>query len=98
MTGQLIDRLVAAMLAVRRSYTGSVSFPGVYLVDPSGRFQIPIANANEQSISTILEREHALDETRIFTLSGPGVYRIVVSLDNPGPGAQVLAEWTIRIS
>jgi hypothetical protein len=40
----------------------------------------------------------ALDETRIFTLSAPGVYRIVVSVDNPGPGARPLAEWTIRIS
>jgi hypothetical protein len=97
-TGQLIDTDVAAMLALRAGHTGSVSFPGVYLVDPSGRYQTPIAKDNHQSISTILEREHALDETRIFTLSAPGVYRIVVSVDNPGPGAHPLAEWTIRIS
>jgi len=98
MTGRLIDSEVATMLAVRAAGRGGVTFPGVYLVDPTGHYKTPIAIENERSVQSTLEREHALDETRIFTLSAPGVYRIVVSLDNPAPGAHVLAEWTIRIS
>lgn len=97
MSGQLIEADLTAEAAIKARHSGGVSFPGVYLVDPSGRYQTPIANENAQQIETILQREHALDETRIFTLSAPGTYRIVISVDDPGPAAHSLAEWTIRI-
>jgi hypothetical protein len=74
------------------------TWPGVFLVDPSGKWSIPLAGGSPRpTVNTAVQ-----DETRIFAISGPGTYHLVVATsDNrnsvPGPAWTTLAEWTVSI-
>jgi hypothetical protein len=74
------------------------AWPGVFLVDPSGKWQVPLAmGGNRPNVNNQVQ-----DETRIFSISKPGTYRIVVATTNdrnsaPDSGRTVLAEWTIVV-
>lgn len=74
------------------------SWPGVFLVDPSGMWQIPLAmGGNRPNVN-----DEVQDETRIFSIAKPGTYRIVVATTNdrnsaPDSSWMVLAEWTVVI-
>lgn len=75
------------------------SWPGVFLVDPSGKWQIPLAmGGNRPNVN-----DQVQDETRIFSIARPGTYRIVVGQTNdrnsaPDSSWTVLAEWTVMVS
>jgi hypothetical protein len=75
------------------------SWPGVFLVDPSGKWQIPLATGgNPPNVN-----DQVQDETRIFSIAKPGIYRIVVATTNdrnstPASSWTVLAEWTVVVS
>jgi hypothetical protein len=74
------------------------TWPGVFLVDPSGKWSIPLAGGDARpTVNTSLQ-----DETRVFAIHGPGTYQLVVatSADNnsvPGPAWTTLADWTITV-
>lgn len=73
------------------------SWPGVFLIDPSGHWDVPLASLRP----TVTDRVQ--DETRIFSVAKPGTYRIVVATSGeqnaiPGPTWNVLAEWTLQVS
>jgi hypothetical protein len=74
------------------------SWPGVFLVDPSGKWSSPLAGGAERpTIDTSVQ-----DETRVFAIHGPGMYHLVVatSADNnsvPGHRWTTLASWVISI-
>ncbi|TMC53145.1 MAG: hypothetical protein E6J20_08750 [Chloroflexi bacterium] len=73
------------------------SWPGVFLIDPSGHWEIPLASLRP----TVTDRVQ--DETRIFSIAKPGTYRVVVATSGdhnavPGSGWKVLAEWTVQVS
>ncbi|MGH7776559.1 MAG: hypothetical protein ACREPI_05200 [Candidatus Dormibacterales bacterium] len=76
------------------------TWPGVFVVDPSGRYQIPLATAGP---GRAVVNQQVEDETRVFAVSEPGTYELVVS-SSPGHnatpgrlGSTVLAEWTVAI-
>jgi hypothetical protein len=76
--------------------TSGEAWPGVYLVDPSGKWLIPLSSfANPLGVNSV--NSQLQDETRIFSIARPGNYRIVVSNSAPGSNANVLAQWTIAI-
>jgi hypothetical protein len=73
------------------------SWPGVFLIDPSGHWDVPLASLRP----TVNDRVQ--DETRIFSVAKPGTYRVVVATSGeqnavPGPSWNVLAEWTVQVS
>ena len=74
------------------------SWPGVFVVDPSGTWQIPLAmGGNRPNVN-----DQVQDETRIFSIAKPGTYRVVVAQTNdrnsaPDSTWTVLAEWTIVV-
>jgi len=73
------------------------SWPGVFLIDPSGHWEVPLASLRP----TVNDRVQ--DETRIFSVAKPGTYRVVVATSGhqnavAGPGWNVLAEWTIQVN
>lgn len=80
-SGALIDSDVEAQqrLNPASGVGGSVCYPGVFLEDSSGTYQIPIAELNQDQISSRLTSDHVLDETRLFARMHSGPYRIVVS-------------------
>jgi hypothetical protein len=75
------------------------SWPGVFLVDPSGDWGIPLAtNGVRPTVN-----EQVQDETRIFSTVKAGTYHVVVANEGsrnvaPGPSWKILAEWTIVVS
>jgi hypothetical protein len=73
------------------------SWPGVFLIDPSGRWEVPLASLRP----TVNDRVQ--DETRIFSIAKPGTYRVVVATSGnqnaiPGSSWKVLAEWTVQVN
>jgi len=73
------------------------SWPGVFLIDPSGHWEVAVATLRP----TVNDRVQ--DETRIFSVAKPGTYRVVVATSGdqnavPGPGWNVLAEWTVQVN
>jgi hypothetical protein len=73
------------------------SWPGVFLIDPSGNWEVPLASLRP----TVTDRVQ--DETRIFSVAKPGTYRVVVATSGeqnavPGPSWNVLAAWTVQVS
>jgi hypothetical protein len=73
------------------------SWPGVFLIDPSGNWEVPLASLRP----TVTDRVQ--DETRIFSVGKPGTYRVVVATSGeqnavPGPSWNVLAEWMVQVS
>ena len=75
------------------------SWPGVFLVDSSGKWQIPLSmGGNRPNVN-----DQVQDETRIFSIAKPGTYRIVVATTNarnsaPDSSWTVLAAWTVVVS
>jgi hypothetical protein len=74
------------------------SWPGVFLVDPSGKWEIPVANGARSTVNDQLQ-----DETRIFSIGKPGTYHVVVANDGPGnaapgPSWKILADWIVVVS
>jgi hypothetical protein len=72
------------------------SWPGVFLIDPSGHWDVPLASLRP----TVTDKVQ--DETRIFSVAKPGTYRVVVAQSGdqnavPGPSWKVLAEWTVQV-
>jgi hypothetical protein len=73
------------------------AWPGVFLVDSKGSWQIPLAGgAVKPTVSQSVQ-----DETRIFSVR-PGEYRIVVATSAqqniaPGPRWTVLAGWPVTV-
>jgi hypothetical protein len=78
--------------------TGTM-WPGVFLVDPAGHYQIPLAGG----LGPFTVSDKLQDETRVFKVHGPGTYRLVVAHDSNagaapgGPTSRVLAEWSVSI-
>lgn len=94
LTGQLQN------VIVQYPPTGQIlegeAWPGVFLVDPHGRWEVPLASLRPSV------NESVQDETRIFSIAAPGTYRIVVATSAqqnsvPGPNWKVLAEWTVPV-
>lgn len=83
----------------RSQISSGESWPGVFLVDPSGKWQIPLTmGGNPPNVN-----EQVQDETRIFSIAKPGTYRVVVATTNarnsaPDSSWTVLAEWTVVVS
>jgi len=98
--GKLIDADIEASQAIGRARSGSVCFPGVFLVSPSGVYETPIAAPGQQTTPTRLQTDHVLDETRLFARTGPGPFRIVVAgggcTGAPPDRQPVIASWTIN--
>jgi hypothetical protein len=72
------------------------SWPGVFIVDPSGTWEIPLAQRPP------MVDHQVQDETRIFPIARAGTYRLVVATSGarnsaPGPAWTTLAEWTIVV-
>lgn len=76
-----------------------VCYPGVFLVTPSGRFEIPTAIPGDSEAR--LHADSVLDETRVFERSEVGTYRIVVSgagcASGPPQDQPPLASWPISM-
>jgi hypothetical protein len=74
------------------------TWPGVFLVDPSGKWEIPLAtNGDKPTVN-----EQVQDEIRIFSTVKPGTYHVVVATEGahnsaPGPSWKILADWTIVV-
>jgi hypothetical protein len=74
----------------------SYTFPGMFLVSPTGEWRIPFSGGGDAAnTGDVLRTKHILDETRLFSSGSPGTYRLVATQDSPGPGAHVLAQWTL---
>ena len=87
-------RLSGQLQNVIASNGGGMEWPGVYLVDASGKYHIPVAGGGPgQAIN-----EQIQDESRVFA-APHGTYRLVVAQgSNPGgAGTVILAEWTVTI-
>jgi hypothetical protein len=98
MTGKLIDELIARSDAIAKNPPpggGGVTFPGVFVITPSGEAEIPVAVLNSRDIRQGLKSNHVLDEVRVFTASKPGTYRIMVNTD--GPKGTAIASWTVTV-
>ena len=96
---RLSGRLASVRTRVQSAgATGEVS-PGVFLVDATGRYEIPIAGG----AGTAVETDNVQDETRVFSIHGPGTYRVVVNqtsdpgAEPPGPNSVTLAQWTLTL-
>jgi hypothetical protein len=76
-----------------------VCYPGVFVITPSGRFEIPTASLGDPFAR--LQSDHVLDETRLFARSESGTYRIVVSgagcSGAPPQNQPTLASWSINV-
>ena len=92
-TGGLADDAAAKYKSHPMARDGGVSLPGVYLVTSDGTYEIPIAWSQDDVFDNLV-KTCADVESRIFA-KGPGPWRIVVSYDDPKPGARALASWTI---
>jgi hypothetical protein len=96
LTGQL-ENVIVHYRPSGQELSGE-SWPGVYVVDPSGRWEIPLAfNGGRPTVNNQVQ-----DETRIFSISRPGTYHLVVATSGarnsaPGPTWKTLAEWTIVV-
>jgi hypothetical protein len=89
-------RLSGDLTKVLRHPGGSgKEWPGVFLVDSSGRYLIPVLVEAVEPIG-----DQVQDETRVFA-APPGTYRVVIAHPSPrdkrpgSPGTVVLAEWTV---
>lgn len=97
---QAHTRLSGRLDSVITNIGGGQVWPGIYLIDEAGHYQIPLAvdGPGPSMVTDTLQ-----DETRLFSLHGPGTYRLVIVHDsNPGaaPGgrtSRVLAQWSITI-
>lgn len=95
---RLTGNLNSVITHSNSSIMSGETWPGVFLVDPSGKWSIPLAGGNPRpTVNASVQ-----DETRIFAISGPGIYHLVVATsDNrnsvPGPAWTTLAEWTVSI-
>ena len=74
------------------------SWPGVFLVDLSGKWEIPVANGARSTVNDQIQ-----DETRIFSIGKPGTYHVVVANEGPGnaapgPSWKILADWIVVVS
>ena len=98
-SGKLIDDLVAKSEKIENTpcpQVCGVGFPGVFLVAPSGKIEIPVGGLSNPDFLANLQRDHVQDETRTFTASKPGTYRIVISRDEPN--GRPIAQWTVNVS
>jgi hypothetical protein len=95
--GQRIDS--AAQQGRLPAGGAGVCYPGVFVITPSGRFEIPTASLGDPSAR--LQSDHVLDETRLFARSESGTYRVVVSgagcSATPPPDQPALASWSINV-
>lgn len=97
LSGKLIDALLAKSEQMTPPANGGLSgvtFPGVFLVEPSGKTQIPITLMNDYVFWDRLKRDHVQEETRLFRVTDPGVYKVVVGEDPKGP---FLTTWTVPV-
>ena len=74
------------------------SWPGVFLVDRSGKWEIPVAKGARSTVNDQIQ-----DETRIFSIGRPGTYHMVVANEGPGnaapgPSSKILADWIVVVS
>ncbi|MBJ7609318.1 MAG: hypothetical protein JF887_07785 [Candidatus Dormibacteraeota bacterium] len=90
---------IDANLAARPAIGQGVCYPGVFLVSPSGTYEIPTASLGDPFGR--LKTDHVDEETRVFALSQTGTYRIVATgtgcTGNPPQADPVVAEWSITI-
>jgi hypothetical protein len=95
--GQRIDS--AAQQGRLPAGGAGVCYPGVFVITPSGRFEIPTASLGDPSAR--LQSDHVLDETRLFARSESGTYRVVVSgagcSATPPQDQPALASWSINV-
>lgn len=97
LSGKLIDELLAKSEQMTPPANGGLSgvtFPGVFLIGPSGKAQIPVTLMNDYVFWERLKRDHVQDEIRLFAVSKPGLYRVVVGED---PGGPFLTTWTVTV-
>ncbi len=92
--GRLIDHLNACWPPRNSGSCGSgESYPGVYLVSPSGQRIWPTQVLGSSVLSAGDGPPPAVDrETRLFPLTGAGAYQLVIQWSS-GPGPYASAEW-----